>query len=207
MVSRGTTPLKRGLLAGALAAALVAAGLLSAGATHATPSRSDLASAKARLEQLRNDFEVAVEKYDTVHQRLVDIRKDIATTRLQVADLRKSISAHERKARLFARQLYESGSSGALEMVLSSKSLGEIESTLQYLKRTESTQARVFERLVVDKKKLSLKLDELAQARAQAAHDVARLAELKSSIHSKMESQRHEIARLEEQIRRAGRGR
>ena len=201
--SRGTTFLKRGLVAGALAASLAVPGFVASGTSLATPSRSDLASAQARLEQLRNDFEIAVEKYNTVKSRLEDIRREMTTTELQVEDLRRNIDKHEKIAVRVARRLYEGGPSGALEMVLSAKSLGQIESTLQYLKSTESDQAKVFERLAVDRRQLSLKLAALDKARRQVSEDESRLAELKSSIQDKMASQQHEIDRLQAAIRRA----
>ncbi len=203
MVRRGTTPLKRGLVAGALAASLALPGLIPAGTVSATPSRSDLASARARLDQLHHDFEVVVERYDTVRTRLQQIRKDMATTRVQIGDLRRGIATHQRRAVAVARRMYESGSSGALEMVLSSKNIGEIESNLQYLSSSESSQARVFEKLAVERKQLSLKLHELSAAQRRVAADEERLARLRSSIQHKMRSQRAEIARLEDAIRRA----
>jgi cell wall-associated NlpC family hydrolase len=183
--------------------ALAAPSFMSLGASQATPSQGDLASAKARLGQLRHDFEVAVEKYDTVRQHLSDIRKQMKTTKVQVSDLRSSIASHEKQAKSFATQMYEGGSSSALEMVLSSKSLGQIESTLQYLRKSESTQAKIFERLAVDKRQLTLKLSDLATARTQVSKDVQRLSSLKSSIQTRMQNQQSEVSRLEEQIRKA----
>lgn len=199
---RESNGLKRGLTASIVVASMLLPGVLMSGSS-ATPSKSDLASAKARLAQLQRDFEVVVERYDATQSRLEAVRRKMSTTKVQVAELRKSVALHSKKAESYARRMYEGGPSATLEMVLSSRSLGAIESTLQYLKTTEGNQVRIFERVVVERKQLTLRLAQLDKARRQIETDVARLASLKSSINQKMSSQKDEVARLEAQIQRA----
>jgi cell wall-associated NlpC family hydrolase len=98
-----------------------------------------------------------------------------------------------------------SGQADALEAVLSSTDLSEIESRLHYLQSSEQRQTQVFERLAVDRQTLAQKLTDLAAARAKAAADQAQLARLKTSIQSKVASQKGTIARLNREIAAAAR--
>jgi cell wall-associated NlpC family hydrolase len=171
----------------------------------AAPSQSQLADAKARLQQLEADFELAVEHYDAVHQRLTQIRSEMARTEVDVAHIRKRIQSRMGTAVALARELYMSGQADALEAVLSSTDLSEIESRLHYLQSSEQRQTQVFERLAVDRQTLAQKLTDLAAARAKAAADQAQLARLKTSIQSKVASQKGTIARLNREIAAAAR--
>ena len=177
------TPPRRGPLLKIALAAVVAGSLaifnLSVSVSSvAAPSQAQLTDAKARLSQLEADFELAVEHYDTVHQRLTEIRAEMTKTEKVVADIRKRIQAREGTAVALARELYMSGQGDALEAVLSSTNLSEIESRLHYLQSSEQRQAQVFEKLAVDRQALNQKLTELSAARAQ------RLPPTKSSSHS-----------------------
>jgi cell wall-associated NlpC family hydrolase len=171
----------------------------------AAPSQSQLADAKARLNQLEADFELAVEHYDAVHQRLTLIRSEMARTEVVVTQIRKRIRSRMGTAVALARELYMSGQAGALEAVLSSTDLSEIESRLHYLQSSEQQQTQVFERLAVDRQTLNQKLSELSAARAKAAADQGQLAQLKTSIQSKVASQQGTIARLNREIAAAAR--
>jgi peptidoglycan DL-endopeptidase CwlO len=204
------TPPRRGALLKIACAAVVAGSLaifnLSTSVpSMAAPSQSQLADAKARLQQLEADFELAVEHYDAVHQRLTQIRSEMARTEVDVAHIRKRIQSRMGTAVALARELYMSGQADALEAVLSSTDLSEIESRLHYLQSSEQRQTQVFERLAVDRQTLAQKLTDLAAARAKAAADQAQLARLKTSIQSKVASQKGTIARLNREIAAAAR--
>jgi cell wall-associated NlpC family hydrolase len=166
----------------------------------AAPSQAQLTDAKARLSQLEADFELAVEHYDTVHQRLSEIRSEMTKTEKVVAHIRKRIQSRVGTAEALARELYMSGQGDALEAVLSSTNLSEIESRLHYLQSSEQRQAQVFERLAVDRQTLDQKLTELGAARTKAAADQKQLAQLKASIQTKVAGQKDTIARLNHEI-------
>jgi peptidoglycan DL-endopeptidase CwlO len=209
-VKKMPTPPRRGPLLKIACAAVLAASLaifnLSASAPSlAAPSKSQLADAKARLQQLEADFELAVEHYDAVHERLTKIRAQMARTEDEIARIRKRIRTRVAIAVDLARELYMSGQADALEAVLSSTNLSEIESRLHYLQSSEKRQTQVFERLAIDRQTLDQKLTDLAVARHKATADQAQLARLKSSIESKVASQKGTIDRLNRQIAAAAR--
>ncbi len=191
--------------AAALAGSLAIFNLSVSPTSAAAPSRSQLANAKARLQQLEADFEITVEHYDAVHQRLTNIRTDIVRTKVVVAHLRNRIQSRVGTAVALARELYMSGQADALEAVLSSTDLSEIESRLHYLQASEQRQAQVFERLAVDRQTLDQKLADLSSARDKGAADQSQLAHLKTSIEAKVTSQKATIDRLNRQIAAAER--
>jgi cell wall-associated NlpC family hydrolase len=205
-----STPPRRGALLKIACAAVVAGSLalfnLSLSTSSlAAPRQSQLTDAKARLQQLEADFEIAVEHYDTVHQRLGQIRSQMTKTEVVVAHIRKRIQSRVGTAVALARELYMSGQGDALEAVLASRNLSEIESRLHYLQSSEQRQAQVFERLAVDRQTLNHKLADLATARSNAAADQNQLAQLKASIQTKVASQKSTIDRLNREIAAAAR--
>ena len=172
--------------------------------SHAAPSQSEVEAAEARLHELERDFEIVSEEYNLVHERLDRLRAEIASTELVVEQLRSRMSTKEDAAVELATELYMSGgTSGALEAVLTSDDFTDIEERLHYLESSESEQAKVFERLAADSSLLNAKIDSLQETTAIAAKEEARLGELRSTIDDKVESQRAEIAQLNELIERA----
>jgi cell wall-associated NlpC family hydrolase len=107
-------------------------------------------------------------------------------------------------AERLATELYKGGgTSGAIEAVLTSDSISDIEERLQYLESSETAQSSVFERLAADDDLLNSKVGVLEEATAEATKEEARLADLKSTIDSKMQSQQDEIQRLNDLIAQA----
>jgi cell wall-associated NlpC family hydrolase len=171
--------------------------------TLASPSHSDLEAAKQRLAQLHDDFELAVERYNTVRQRLHDLHAQIHAGEIEVLRLRARTEALQKQAVTVAKELYKNGSVDVLEVILSSDSLANADARVEYLHRTQSEQAKVFEKLSIERRALTRKLQALRDARAQAQSAAGRLAALEQSIKRKMSAQQGEIERLEAAIERA----
>lgn len=206
-MSRSTTlSLRRGALA-ALLATVTALSLASPGPSMAAPAQSELEAAKQRLMDLERDFELVVERYNGVQHNLSEIRARIATDETVVAQVEKRMSVNEDAAEVVAEELYKGGSAGALEAVLSSDSLAEIQTRLQYLRSSEDAQTEVFERLAVDRQLLNERIGRLERERARAVASQERLADLRTEIEAKVADQRAEIEHLSALIERAERRR
>ena len=175
------------------------------GSSRAAPKASDLKIAESRLAELARDFEVAVEEYDQVHARLARIRGDMAAAELLVGRLEGRIGTATDGAEALAQELYKGGTTGALEMVLSSDDLGEIQSRVAYLQSSQKAQTEVFETLAVDRSALEHSLAQLEKNRAAAVAAEARLSALRTRIEDKIAVQRNEIADLNAAIERAAR--
>jgi peptidoglycan DL-endopeptidase CwlO len=197
----------RGLLARALLGACLIAGTLIASPNlQAAPDEVDLERAKERLLELERDFELVVERYNLVHERLEKLQAEMAAKELVVGTIERRMASKVDAAVSLARELYKSGATGAaISSVLSSDSLAELETRVEYLRSSEAAQAKVFERLDVDRIKLEREIEALDDARAKALATEQELAELRSDIEQKLEDQRDEIATINAVIERAER--
>lgn len=178
--------------------------LLISPASQATPSQDELEAAQARLMEIEREFELVVEEYNATNERLTSIQHDMATTQLVVRRIERKMGSKQRAAVALAIELYKAGPAGAaVEVVLSSNSLADIETRVEYLKSSNEAQARMFERLAVDRIKLDQHLIALEEQKSQALAAEARLADLRSDVETKIEGQRDEIAQLNAAIERA----
>jgi peptidoglycan DL-endopeptidase CwlO len=175
--------------------------------SFAAPSSSKLDQAQDRLSALEREFEVVVERYNATDEKLDALEARIASTRVVLERVGKRIDASESSAVDFARSLYEGGATEAIEVVLSSDNLAEIQSRVQYLSSSQKEQTEVFEQLAADRAVLKESLAALERDRLAAARARDRLVELRSDIQAKIRSQRDEIAHLEAVIERAQRRR
>src|SRR2546423_34492 len=106
----------------------------SFGASHASPRQDRLQAAEQRLNQLQGQFEIVVERYDQVRTRLGSLRQQIADMRSAVEAARRSMESNRKKAVKVAVRLYKGGGSyGELGVLLSSRSIGDLEARLNYL--------------------------------------------------------------------------
>jgi peptidoglycan DL-endopeptidase CwlO len=192
----------RALCAAGLAAlAVVGPGALSQ--SNAAPSRAELEAAEDRLMELERDFEIAVEEYNAVRERLEAVQADIGATELVVDRLSKRMSGREENAEALAQEMYKAGPVGGMEAVLSSESLSEMDARLAYIETTEEANNQVFERLASDRSVLEDQLTELEDARAEAAEAKAEMASLREDIEAKVADQEDEIGELRAAVERA----
>ena len=175
------------------------------GVSRAAPTQAEVDSAQERLHALEKDFELAVEEYNVVHERLDEIRKDIATSELVIRRLERHMSIEQDSAVALAQELYMGGSTASFEAVLDSDSIAEIESSIAYLQSSQQAQAKVFERLSVDRRLLETRLRSLEAARSKAQATEERLAAMRTQIEAKVADQADEVAELNRQVEAAAR--
>jgi peptidoglycan DL-endopeptidase CwlO len=206
---RMSTPCERGprrAAGGLVAVLLLVAALASTPASNAAPRQAKLDAAKARLMELERDFELVVERYNVVHERLNSIRARMQAAQLDVHNLSRRMQTKRDAAVELARELYKGGgAAGAMDAVFSSRTISDVERRLEYLERSEEAQTEVFERLAADRSVLEQQIAELDEARAQALAAEQRLTALRDEIESKVASQQEEIAELNAAIERAER--
>ena len=189
-----------------LGSCLIASTLIASPTLQAAPDEVDLERAKERLIELERDFELVVERYNLVHERLEKLQAEMAAKELVVSTIERRMESKVDAAVSLARELYKSGATGAaISSVLSSDSLAELETRVEFLRSSEAAQAKVFERLDVDRIELDREIEALDDARAKALATEQELAGLRSDIEQKLEDQRDEIAAINAAIERAER--
>ena len=189
----------------AAAVCLIVVTLASMTATDAAPSRSDLTSAQDRLMELERDFELIVERYNLVNERLTELQARIGVAETTVARIEGRMRGRQEAAIRLATELYKNGRSLAIEGILSADSLADLETKVNYLQSSGEAQARVFERLAVDRSVLDKKIEELERDRASALVVRDEVETLRSDIESKLADQQDEVVTLRAQIEAAER--
>ena len=194
---------KRGIAAFSLVALALTA---IAGTLHAAPNPPDLEAARERLMELERDFQLVSEEYNKVHDKLIAIQAEMAEQRLIIDEIQSRMSKRRSAAVRVATELYMSDPAATtLVAVLSAESLAEIETRLQYLKASQTSQSQVFERLEVDQVMLEESLSILEEDRVRALAAEEKLDGLRTNIEAKVEDQKDEVARLNAAIERARR--
>jgi len=154
--------------------------------------------------EIEREFELVVEQYNAVNERLERIQHDMASTQLVVRRLEHRMRSKESSAVALAIELYKAGPTGmAVEAVLSSESLADIETRVEYLRSSNNAQVQVFERLGADRVVLDQHLVDLEEQKSRALVAEVRLDELRSEVEFKLDTQEDEIARLNAALERA----
>ena len=169
----------------------------------AAPRPEELRAAEDRLHELEKDFELVVERYNLVAERLEDIQIDIATKRLEIGRIERKMTVRQEAADNAATELYMGGSTSSVEAFLGASTLADVETRLLYLQESEDAQLIAFESLELVRSDLDQRVVELeeAQARARAAQE--RLSALQEEIEGKLADQKDEIEQLNRQIEAA----
>ena len=192
------------LLQGLAVATLLIASLAAPAPSLAAPTEAELEAAEARLMEIEREFELVVERYNAVNERLNGIEHEMASTQLVVRDIEDRMRTKEAAAIALAVELYKAGPTGvAVEAILSSESLADIETRVEYLRSSNTAQVEVFQRLGVDRADLDERLAELEEQKGQALLADVRLDELRSEVEFQLINQEDEIARLNAALARA----
>lgn len=159
-------------------------------------ARGAVADARARLAAIERSFELVVERYNLVAEKLLSLHADRAATELAIRRLERKIALNEADAAAIANELYKGGAQNTLETLLSSESWADIEQRLEIIRSSEAARREVFAALTVSRARLQEEVAELDRQTATVAEVRGRLAGLAQEIDSKARAQRDEIARL-----------
>ena len=170
------------------------------GTSHAAPSEAELEAAQEELAGLEAQFESVTERAEELRARLEELDADITQTELTVRSLARRMLEQREEAISVAQEIYKGGTAGGFEVVMSSKTLADLDAQLVYLQSSEESRNEIFERLSADRAELEERLDEMDAVRAEAAAAQAELAELEEEVLSSVASQEDEIVEIEQAI-------
>ncbi|MDQ3877446.1 MAG: NlpC/P60 family protein [Actinomycetota bacterium] len=166
----------------------------------AAPHKKMLRAAEDRLDQLISQQEIVGERLNQAQEELDKTRAEMARLQVQVGRIRQRMGDQRAAAVSVARTMYEGGGFDALEVILSSKSLDDLDRNIQYLRSSEAAQTRVFEQLAVRQEALKNKLVQLDKTRRAEAAQADKLAAIRTKLNDKVASERDEIAKLQREI-------
>lgn len=182
----------------ACAIALVGPGALSGRAQTA----SERDRARDTVGSLEDQLAVALDRYESMREKVTSIQMAMAANEAGIQHLARRMLKRETAAVDVATELYKGSGSVALEGILSSKSLADVNTRLKYLESSGRINAEVFEKLASEREVMERRLDDLDRARAAAMNAEDRLQELKEDIASRLAGQRSRLASLNEALRR-----
>lgn len=173
----------------------------------AAPHKAQLRAAEDRLNHLVSQQEIVGEKLNQAQLDLDKTRSQMARLQVDIQHIRARMTRERASAVSVARRMYEGGGIDALEVILSSKNLDDLDRNIQYLKSSEAAQTRVFQRLAVRQEMLKNTLAELDRTRRQEVAQANKLASIRTELDKKVEAQRGEIEKLQREIAAAERRR
>jgi peptidoglycan hydrolase CwlO-like protein len=168
--------------------------------SSAAPTEAEVDAAEERLEELRGDLGSVQSRLGDTRARLTEVRNRIATTTQDVEEIAKRILRRKEGLVKVAQELYKSGASGSLEVLMSAESLSELEERAEYLKSSGQVHLEELEQLANDRALLLTKLDDLDAARSEVSDMLAQVRELQASLQTKVSDQAGEVASLQEEL-------
>ena len=166
----------------------------------ATERRSEAAQSPPRIGEAEQRLELSEAGLQSVHRRLTAareklarIKRDSALAQSEIRVLAKRILEEETSIVRLARDVYQGGSVGVVEAILTAESMAELDSRVKYLQSLGEVHVQELEHFVADKAALERRLDNLARARSEAARVLGEIVELQESLAA-------EVARREEAL-------
>ena len=173
--------------------------LVAVGATGSiSAAADDLDSARARLAELSGDLEDVTDRYVEARAHLVDLNEMMDVRAAQVERRARSLLRYQKDAEALAIEMYKGGNSiGAIEGVLSSETMADMDRTTAYLEFSGEDQQRVIEVIANDTAELEYELDLLDAQRAEAQKTFDELGDIQVTIEEDAAQVEAEVAQLE----------
>ena len=175
------TTARRGTLRILLALISVTGALLAA--PVAADTKGELDAAKARLTQIQAQLNQATAAWQQAEAQYAQTLDDIGATRASIARLQRRIQDLRERLATRAREAFESGPGGTIELLLSSASFADFSDRLEFLGSMAESDAS----LVVDER---VSTEELRREQ----QDLTRLSERQAQAAAAREAAKQQIA-------------
>lgn len=195
----GITTSKLKLLRGLGVAVFLLPMWLQFTAEASAPSRQEVTHAEEELGSLEGSLASIRARLADAGARLTEIRQTIARDQSEIQRIARGIIKRQKAVVDVAQELYKGGGAGAVEAVLSSDSVSDLDTRIKYLESSGSEHQADLERLAADRKLLQERLDELHAARGEAADMLSEIRSLAQTIATKVAAQRSEVASLKDE--------
>ncbi len=148
-------------------------------------TEDDLRRAKERVAKVQAELDAATAAYQqafgqfvATQDRIVETRERMARTRQRLKRLRASLAAR-------ARQAYQQGAAGTLELLLSSNSFAEFADRAAFLDRMSQGESDLILRAQVTRESLTRQRDDLDALAAEQASTTKVLSQQQAAIDAK----------------------
>ncbi len=185
-------------------AIVVSASLGIATLSSATPSRSDLRAAEAKLNALNDRLSLLVEQYNQARVRLEAVRSRLAEAKAAMQDARARASRARADLASRASLAYQ-GMGLQVNLLLGAQTLSDFSDRLQFMESLAQNDTDLANEAQTAEQEAQWAAGEYAKALDEQRQIVAKLAGQKAEIRSAIGDQRALIGRINQAIRRAHR--
>jgi peptidoglycan hydrolase CwlO-like protein len=168
--------------------------------SSAAPSEADVQAAEEQLAELQGELGSVQSQLGDARKRLSEVRTRISTTTEDVEEIAKRILERKEDLVKVAQELYKSGASVSLEVLMSAESLSELEERAEYLESSGQFHLEELEKLAADRALLLTKLDDLDAARDEVSDMLTSVRDLEASLETKVEVQAGKVSSLQEAL-------
>jgi murein DD-endopeptidase MepM/ murein hydrolase activator NlpD len=188
----------RARIVAGIIAAVTAATLLSVPVLADT--ESELAAARERLDQVEAELGRLASEHAAATGRLHQTRDRIARTQDRVRNIEARMARVQAALDARAREAYESGGAGTIEILLASESFNQFSDRVEYLGRIAQSDGELLTQALVDKEELRRLGVDLARLSEQQAATVADLASKQAAMNELFAEQRALEAKLADRL-------
>jgi peptidoglycan DL-endopeptidase CwlO len=188
-----------------LVTALAAGLVLAVGPASADPSvsskRAQAQAILAEVEQMNSDLSKTIEAWNYANLQLRELDADLRSNARHLVAARKSLVVAQGRITERLRDLYVNGDGDStLEVLFGSRSLDDVITRLDAIKRVSSQDARILDVVKRYRKEVETRRGKLQDARVAQARIVEEQAAKKSSIEAGIVEQERMLASVKDEI-------
>ena len=161
---------------------------------------SSLEEARARLAAYTEEFNEAAARSAEAQLRLAEVQERFDTIEQDIRGVAEEMMANQDAAIALAKQLYQGSSMDAMEALLTSQSLSDVDAQLRYMEFMSDEQTRLFEDLAVDNDRLEQQISALSGTRRQAMAIAQELEAVQQEVAAKLAAIESDVAMLEAEL-------
>lgn len=174
----------------------------------ATPTlqenRSQAKKIADEISSIDDRLEVAVEQYNQAQVKLGRLQQELAATRARLAKAQAELNANQNTLNRRVAGIYKAGQTvGVLEVVLSSKNLGEFISAIESLERVSKHDAALLTKIKAYRVEVENAGRALAEEENSQASTVKSLNSRKTEVQGQMNDRQATLKKVKDQIAQA----
>ncbi len=164
-------------------------------------TKGELEAAKARLATAQAELNRATATWQAAEARLAQTRDELAETRASIDRLRTKIRDIKERLAERARQAFETGAGGTIELLLSSASIGDFSDRLEFLGNVAESDASLVIEEKVATEELRREQEDLARLSDQQASTAATLQAEQAVIDARVSEIASTVSQLTDQLK------
>jgi murein DD-endopeptidase MepM/ murein hydrolase activator NlpD len=182
-----------GIVVSLLAATLVSLPVLADTESELAAARDRLATVEAELSLLAAEHAAAAGRLARTHDQMAKVRERMARIEARMARIQEALDAR-------AREAYESGAAGTIELLLASETFSQFSDRVEYLGRIAQSDADMLAQAQVDQEELRRLEVDLARLSEQQSQTVGQLAAQQAAMGELFAEQQALEAKLAAQL-------